>query len=273
MKTTPTADAVRGPGVESPVRGGSGSNRQACVASRPSSEPRTPLRAFTLIELLVVISIIAILAAMLLPAIGLVRDSARSSVCASNLRQLGAGFQAYADDFDDGFPPMNLGLNGFPNHVPSGFYTNLLDATDIIEVRAWHNQPWGDVRVGLWRCPVVATTAMANGGGYGVLESIKGTWYLGVRPPLRRGQVTAKATRGLLADSEDYAAGIARSWFGFWSPVEVPGRWDQPSTHRVAARHARGKAANVVFMDGRVASTPYADLKTNLNDVWRHLAP
>ena len=59
---------------------------------------------FTLIELLVVISIIAILAAMLLPAIGLVREVAKQSRCASNLRQVGLAVMAYTGEWDSYLP-------------------------------------------------------------------------------------------------------------------------------------------------------------------------
>ena len=66
-------------------------------------------QGFTLIELLTVISIIAILAAMLLPAITLVRENARSSVCRNNLRQIGLGLMQYAEDHDGILPSPTLG--------------------------------------------------------------------------------------------------------------------------------------------------------------------
>ena len=59
---------------------------------------------FTLIELLTVIAIIGILAAILIPVVGAVRESARSAECTSNLRQIGTAFQLYAVDNADRFP-------------------------------------------------------------------------------------------------------------------------------------------------------------------------
>ena len=69
--------------------------------TRKSTPSNRPAGGFTLIELLVVIGIIAVLIAILLPALGAARESADTVVCKSRMRQLAIGWQIYADDNND----------------------------------------------------------------------------------------------------------------------------------------------------------------------------
>jgi len=96
-------------------------------------------KAFTLIELLVVVSIIALLIAILLPALGRARDQARVTQCLVNVRTLSQGYYAYSADRNGEFMRYSDNLNailwtinireyvGYPKvntpaGVPVGYY-------------------------------------------------------------------------------------------------------------------------------------------------------
>ena len=91
-----------------------------CTKSDFSSRLELPVvskckrRAFTLIELLVVVSIIALLVSMLIPALSQAREQARTTVCASNLHQVGLLFHLYGQDNDGWLPHKSRQQHGTP---------------------------------------------------------------------------------------------------------------------------------------------------------------
>jgi prepilin-type N-terminal cleavage/methylation domain-containing protein len=91
--------------------------------------PMKKVKGFTLIELLVVVAIIAVLVAMLLPALGQAREKARTITCMNNQRQCGMAFQFYAQD-NYGRIPMWHNQNG------SGQYWHVL-----IKYETWNACP------------------------------------------------------------------------------------------------------------------------------------
>jgi prepilin-type N-terminal cleavage/methylation domain-containing protein len=79
---------------------------------------------FTLIELLTVIAIIGILAAILIPTVGKVRESARRTVDSSNLREIGKACIIWANDHNERFPPKTgIDTAGLLQSTPSSTTT------------------------------------------------------------------------------------------------------------------------------------------------------
>jgi prepilin-type N-terminal cleavage/methylation domain-containing protein/prepilin-type processing-associated H-X9-DG protein len=93
------------------------------------TQQRRSRGGFTLIELLVVISIIAVLSAMLLPAIGLVRSQAKTMSCASSLRQLGMACLTYPSDNDDLLPDIAVIATGQTTVRWAELITDYVDGT------------------------------------------------------------------------------------------------------------------------------------------------
>ncbi len=135
---------------------------------------------FTLIELLIVVAIIAILAALLLPALGQAQKSAQRSMCLSNIRQNAVSLTMYANDNKDRLVPRKywdapwtiLGYGGY-----TSFRHDTNFASDYIKnFRTWYcpseilsvtiDERWESGELGYMYCPVTEEQKVDNNVSY-----------------------------------------------------------------------------------------------------------
>ena len=225
---------------------------------------RCPHRAaFTLIELLIVIAIIAILAALLLPAIGRSKGSAQRVQCASNLRQLGIAMQLYWNDNDGQcFTTRTVSTNGGIIH-----WCGWLDGTkpegqrpyDFSSGKLFPYVNASDVRLcpsfnsSIGQIKLKATNIIFFSYGYnGVALSPTNA----VLPPINISQIKRLTDTALFADAaqvNDFQAPASHSnpmleeWYYLDNPTNYSSSSYYPHGH---FRHAA--KANVAFCDAHV---------------------
>jgi len=125
------------------------------------SKNQNPKCGFTLIELLVVVAIIAGLIAILLPAISVARETAKTTVCLTNLRQAGIVFQNYFNMYNDVIPPPTWWPQPSGVHSDYRIWPFLLRDAGLVKngkgVNSSRPEPIafrpGTYPEGIWRCP------------------------------------------------------------------------------------------------------------------------
>lgn len=220
--------------------------------------------AFTLVEVLVVIAVIAILIALLLPAVNRARQQSQLVACKSNLQQIGLATRMYANDYDDKYPDAYT-VGGAPFRRGPG-ETNPSDPFSLPETfglpALYAELNYLKHATGVWLCPAAGERMQAYKNTY--------IWAtLGTAPAQykskQRGNPKSWETFWVYDNfaNEPFREGFRR---GAQSLTVLPTeQWRFPHRYRgpivtgreVGNGNSRRGAINVLFIDGHVGMALY----------------
>ena len=232
------------------------------ATSGAGRRPARAARGFTLIELMVVISIIAMLIAILLPALSKARGLAQSAACLNNLRQLQTCWLMYANDHDGTLPP-NLSIYDLTTGEPfpgldlrlTWCPGNVRKDVNTANIERGYLFPYNR-STAIYHCPAdkarVAGSNVRHTRSYNMSQSISGISYGGVLAQVipsfqKLTQIKNPEPANLFVFIDVHENQITDSLFGIPLPGDpYDGIWfDLPGN-----RHNDG--CNLSFADGHV---------------------
>ena len=212
-------------------------------------------KRFTLIELLIVIAIIAVLAALLLPALNKARERGKSISCLSNQKQVGIQFMTYTDDFKGFYPHYQVGNT----IVDSSIKNSGSDCSDMWHfVLSWlYARPLKSTTLvkSIFACPSHTPDRMAlmyisygyNFANIGSSHRVDGT-----QTPAKNSRIRNVANVVLTAETQRSAmVGTSRSKRGYFLCKDTFTNTSS-SDYTVSARHEN--STNILWCDGHASA-------------------
>lgn len=202
-------------------------------------------KGFTLIELLVVIAIIAILAAILFPVFASAKKVARTTKCASHMRQVGNGIMLYAADYGDTMPTDTYFRTGIPDVME---FWKVPDCWVVLVSKYVKNHA-------VWQCP----SALPPGYGYKMERKSYGNGIPMSISYIINGQILQKKIGGQITRATKTVCLVDYAYLSHASSIRPePGSNYLPFggfwglNHGDGDEMGPGRKYNVVFCDGHV---------------------
>ncbi len=211
---------------------------------------RRPARAFTLIELLTVIAIIGILAAIIIPVVGKVRQSARQAQSLSNVKQIVQGLLTYANDNKGNMPYQGLG----------GGFTQPLWPQIVSIYLQGRPEPanWGTVRIHeVFTDPLLDADSHSGLSDYGNNTNVIATPITSPGGPLNLYRFKNPSRLVAVATAQELSGG---KFIGCWYLNDH--YWQNGPSNYGAVSGRNGGPALMGFVDGSSRAVPMTDLDT-----------